>query len=147
MSDEKDVSDKKDATNDSVGYGRPPKRHQFKKGQSGNPKGRPRGQKSFLALLDEALDQCVPVQEAGKRKMIKKYVVGAKQFANKIASGDYRALKLLLDLQASPAWRTANESPDQYNVDSPRERIQDRINEMRARMVAAGEILPSDSAR
>lgn len=140
------MSDEKDATNDSVGYGRPPKQHQFKKGQSGNPKGRPRGQKSFLALLDEALEQCVPVQEAGKRKMIKKYEVGAKQFANKIASGDYRALKLLLDLQESPAWKTANQSLDQYNVDGPRERIQARINEMRARLVAAGEILPSGSA-
>jgi hypothetical protein len=27
-----------------VGYGRPPKQHRFKKGQSGNPNGRPRRQ-------------------------------------------------------------------------------------------------------
>lgn len=27
---------------DDVGYGKPPKRTQFKPGQSGNPKGRPR---------------------------------------------------------------------------------------------------------
>src|SRR5258708_33745436 len=98
------MSDEKDATNDSIGYGRPPKRHQFKQGQSGNPKGRPPGQKSFLALLDEALDQCVPVQEAGKRKIIKKNLGGAKKISEKKTSRDYRSFKLLLHHQTSPAW-------------------------------------------
>src|SRR6185312_13136795 len=30
-----------DNHNEEVGFGRPPKQHQFKPGQSGNPKGRP----------------------------------------------------------------------------------------------------------
>lgn len=33
---------------DDVGYGRPPKKHRFKPGQSGNPRGRPRERRHAL---------------------------------------------------------------------------------------------------
>lgn len=38
---------------DEVGYGKPPKKNQFKKGKSGNPKGRPKKKKSRTELFDE----------------------------------------------------------------------------------------------
>src|SRR5690349_16428328 len=81
-----------------VGYCRPPKQHQFQKGQSGNRKGRPKGRRSFLSLLHDALNEHVVVHEGGQRKKIKKRVAAAKQIANKAASGDYRTAKLLLEL-------------------------------------------------
>ena len=38
-----------------VGYGKPPRHTWFKKGQSGNPRGRPCGSKNLKTLLSEAL--------------------------------------------------------------------------------------------
>jgi hypothetical protein len=52
-----------------VGYGKPPRHTRFAKGQSGNPRGRPRGAKNFNTLLEEALDEPVTVTENGGRAL------------------------------------------------------------------------------
>ena len=44
-----------DKQNSAVGYGRPPVNRQFKPGQSGNPRGRPKGSKNFATIFAEAL--------------------------------------------------------------------------------------------
>lgn len=84
-----------------VGYGRPPKATQFKPGQSGNPKGRPRGSLNLPTILDRAVRERVTVTERGKQKSITKLEAAAKQLANKAAAGDFRALQLLLPQLAS----------------------------------------------
>lgn len=56
--------------NYKVGYGKPPASGQFKKGKSGNPKGRPKGSRNFDAELDEVLGALVAVTEDGKPKKV-----------------------------------------------------------------------------
>ncbi len=86
-------------TDYEVGYGRPPTDTRFKPGQSGNPKGRPRQQKTIAALLQQALSKKVRIQENGVTKSLPAEQVALMQLANKAAKGDLRALKLLFELK------------------------------------------------
>jgi hypothetical protein len=86
-----------DRTGDyTVGYGKPPHQTQFKKGQSGNPKGRTKGSKNLAALIMSALNEPVTVTQNGRRKRITKIEAMTTQLANKGASGDPKATQLLL---------------------------------------------------
>ena len=49
-----------------VGYGEPPKHTQFKPGQSGNPKGRPKGHKNIKTEVLEKLNSTVTVVKNGR---------------------------------------------------------------------------------
>jgi Family of unknown function (DUF5681) len=79
-----------------VGFGKPPRHTQFRKGQSGNPKGRARGSRNASKLLDEALKEHVIVLENGCRKTVSKLEAILTQLVNKATQGDHRATQLLL---------------------------------------------------
>jgi Family of unknown function (DUF5681) len=81
-----------------VGYGKPPTSKQFRKGTSGNPKGRPRGSKSLSTIVKETLDEKVVVRENGRRGKITMLAAMIKQQANKAVSGDQRAVRYLIEL-------------------------------------------------
>ena len=81
-----------------VGYKKPPPQHQFAKGRSGNPSGRPKKPKTINTLLDKALTETVVVNENGRRKVISKFEAFVKQLVNKATAGDVRLTKLLIAL-------------------------------------------------
>jgi hypothetical protein len=80
-------------TDDAVGYGRPPKHSQFRKGQSGNPKGRPKKRKTLPDLLDHELEQKIEV----KGKLLTKEELMAKVLVQNAIKGQPAAMKVLFE--------------------------------------------------
>lgn len=81
-----------------VGYGKPPKSGQFKKGQSGNPIGRPKGAKGVKASLKRELTSPITVREHGREIKLSKAEVLAKGLMGDALKGDAKARMEILRL-------------------------------------------------
>jgi hypothetical protein len=77
-------------------YRKSPLDARFKKGQSGDPRGRPK--KNLPALLAAALNEPVFVTIDGERRKITKREAVIHQLVNKSAGADLRATKILIDM-------------------------------------------------
>ncbi|MFC2950591.1 DUF5681 domain-containing protein [Marinicaulis aureus] len=64
------MSDKEKPEDYDVGYKRPPKHTRFKKGQSGNKKGRPKGSRNMTSILAEVMAQKVMIKINGRKKLV-----------------------------------------------------------------------------
>lgn len=110
MSDDTDKSD-----HHEVGYGMPPKAHQFKAGQSGNPKGRPKGPGHLLKLIAKHAAKKVTVIDGGvETKMAKMDVVISAMF-NKAAKGDVSAARLISTLIIAAGQISGDEDQPGYS--------------------------------
>ena len=75
-----------------VGLGRPPKECQWKKGQSGNPKGAKRKQPALLPDLQEillrAFDRKVKMTDGERERQLTRWETGMEQLSVQFAKGD-----------------------------------------------------------
>ena len=81
-----------------VGYRRPPKSSQFRKGQSGNPRGRTKGSTTPSVLLKQILDRRVSVRQDGRSVHMSALEVIFNTTVRQAMLGDTRSLGQLMKL-------------------------------------------------
>jgi len=101
-----------------VGYGRPPKKTRWKKGQSGNPRRRyPARSKSTVELIDKFFLRPVEVTLDGETEHVPTLEAIVIQLWLKGVSGNQRALRVLLKYQEF-ARQNSEPRPEVTFVDS-----------------------------
>ena len=81
-----------------VGYGRPPAATRFKPGQSGNPKGRPKGSLNLKTDLRAELSETIQIREGERSLKVSKQRAMLKSLVAKALKGDARAANVVLML-------------------------------------------------
>jgi len=117
-----------------VGFGRPPKQTRFKKGRSGNPRGRPRKKPDLYSELTKVLDENVTVTIDGQPEKVTVQQALLLRLRDHALLGEVWAEKLLRKVvEAIP------DSPSKYN------NIERRLTFFRAG--ALFDLLMKESAR
>jgi hypothetical protein len=99
-----------------VGYGKPPKHTRFQKGQSGNPKGRPKGAKSASTIVTDLLNKPMKAKIDGVTRNVIMLELALQQQVKKAITGDAKALQFLLSRIEPPApSRSVNGGPSDEN--------------------------------
>jgi len=75
---------------------RPPRKGQFKPGQSGNRYGRPPGSKNIRTYVNKYLNEKIPIIENGKTRTIPRAEAIAIQLVNQAAKGEPKGLAAVM---------------------------------------------------
>ena len=108
------MGDSKNGTN-NIGYGKPPQNSRFKRGRSGNPKGRPKGSLNLATVLQRTLRETIVISENGRRKVMTKLEAAIAELVRKATSGDGHAIRYLCQLIASAEERSVVEPTTQLS--------------------------------
>lgn len=81
-----------------VGYGKPSATSRFKKGKSGNPKGRPKGSRNFASDLKVVLNTKVKVTEDGEQKTVTSQLAIMMQLRAQALNGNPKAMDKIITL-------------------------------------------------
>jgi len=87
-----------DAENRPAGYGNPPRHTRWKKGQSGNPAGRPKNARGLRTDLRAELVSRMDIRMNGQVVSGTRQQLMLRTLSARAASGDIRATRILIDL-------------------------------------------------
>lgn len=107
------------------------RRGRFPPGQSGNRNGRPKKPKTVSEAIITAMNKTVAASENGRKRRIRKLDATATQIANKGASGDLRAGKMLLDMAAQAEARDGAQAAPETLTISDQEILDDFLSAYR----------------
>jgi Family of unknown function (DUF5681) len=117
-----------------VGNKKPPKQFQFKPGQSGNPKGRPKGSSSFEDKVQKELSKLVTVNKNGRPVKMSKLDVGVTRLVDRFMTGDLKSTAIIIGLgKRNEKPKTGEEvpeavaMPDEANLEFVVERLKGLI--------------------
>jgi len=102
------------STKQKVGHGKPPSHTQFKKGETGNKSGRPKGRKNFATLMMQAAHSPVTAMIGGKKRIISSLHATTMQLAKKAAGGDSKSIAKFLDWIDKIESRASATKPRQF---------------------------------
>ena len=102
-----------------VGRGKPPKHTQFRKGETGNKRGRPKGSKNLATLMMQAAQNPVTATIGGKKRTISTLHATTMQLATRAAGGDPKSMAKFLDWVDKIESRAAATKPTQFPLSEP----------------------------
>jgi hypothetical protein len=97
----------------------PPAHARFRKGMSGNPKGRPKGTKNLATIMREAARAPVIANIGGQQRKISTLQATAWQLATQAAKGDQRAVVKFLEWMDEFEKRAAANRPIEFPLSEP----------------------------
>jgi protein-tyrosine phosphatase len=130
------------------GYKNPPKEHQFRKGKSGNPKGRPRKKKQsssdpgldLIASVHSELGKTISVQENGQHRKITKLDAFSAQLVAQSVNGKPSQQKMLLSLLTIEQ----HEETERQTLEHLQSYDEDLLNELHEQLDAISGDTPDD---
>jgi hypothetical protein len=116
-----------------VGYGRPPREHQFKEGKSGNPNGRPKGRKNHATIVGEILHRKLSIRDRGRNRTVPLIEAMLLKFAEEALRGNPKAAAFLLNRYGAVDEESAADrelsADDQDILDAFAQRIRNELKD------------------
>ena len=105
---------------EKAGSRKPPRGTPFRPGQSGNPRGRPKGARNLSTIIAAALREQVTVTENDRTRRITKLEAAIKQLMNRAVAGEARATREVIALAEADQNRAVKS-------DAPRRATRDAV--------------------